>query len=122
MSGAKNVLGEPIQPCSMDPLTGWFRDGCCNTGPGDMGMHLICCEVTEPFLEFSKESGNDLSTPVPEFRFPGLKPGDRWCVCAQRWKQAYDSGAACGVVLESTHMSAIEFATLEELREHAVAP
>ncbi|MCA8999371.1 MAG: DUF2237 domain-containing protein, partial [Planctomycetaceae bacterium] len=80
MPGAKNVLRKPLQPCSMDPVTGWFRNGCCDTGPGDLGLHVICCEVTEEFLTFSKQAGNDLSTPVPEFQFPGLKPGDRWCV------------------------------------------
>lgn len=120
MSRGKNVLGGELEECSRDPMTGWFRDGCCSTGPGDMGMHVICCRVTEDFLEFSKQAGNDLSTPVPEFRFPGLKPGDQWCVCAGRWKEAYDAGHACGVVLEATHISALEFASLEELQEHAV--
>jgi len=119
-SDAKNVLGEPLQSCSENPITGWFRDGCCHTGPGDMGMHVICCQVDAAFLDFSKGAGNDLSTPRPEFNFPGLKPGDRWCVCASRWKEAYDAGVAPGVVLESTHMSALEYATLEELQEYAV--
>jgi uncharacterized protein len=109
-----------LQTCSTEPLTGWFRNGCCDTGPGDLGMHVICCQVTEEFLEFSREAGNDLSTPIPEFGFPGLEPGDRWCVCAARWKEAYDAGVAPGVVLSATHMSALEFASLEELQEHAV--
>jgi uncharacterized protein len=120
MASGKNVLGGPLQPCSTEPLTGWFRNGCCDTGPGDFGMHVICCQVTEEFLEFSSEAGNDLSTPIPEFGFPGLQPGDRWCVCAGRWKEAYDAGVAPGVVLSATHMSALEFASLEELKEHAV--
>ena len=120
MPHGKNVLGGELQPCSMDPVTGWFRNGCCSTGPGDMGMHVICCRVTEEFLEFSRQAGNDLSTPVPEFNFPGLKPGNQWCVCAARWKEAYDHGKACGVVLAATHMSALEFASLEELEEFAV--
>lgn len=122
MPGAKNVLRKPLQVCSLEPLTGWFRNGCCDTGPGDMGVHVICCEVTEEFLDYSKNVGNDLSTPIPEYDFPGLKPGDRWCVCAARWKEAYDAGVAPGVVLAATHMSALEFATLEELKEHAVDP
>lgn len=121
MSRGKNVLGGELETCSTDPMTGWFRDGCCGTGSGDMGMHVICCRVTAEFLEFSKATGNDLSTPVAEFNFPGLKPGDQWCVCAGRWKEAYDAGQACHVVLEATHMSALEFASLEELRAHAVS-
>lgn len=120
MRRGKNVLGGELQPCSTEPMTGWFRNGCCDTGPGDIGMHVICCRVTKEFLEFSKRAGNDLSTPVPEANFPGLQPGDQWCVCASRWKEAYDHGQACGVVLESTHMSALEFASLEELQEFAV--
>ncbi|WP_437205180.1 DUF2237 family protein [Planctomicrobium sp. SH664] len=120
MAGAKNVLGKPLQSCSFNPMTGWFRNGCCETGPGDFGIHVVCCQVTEEFLAFSKKAGNDLTTPIPEYEFPGLKPGDRWCLCAERYKEAYDAGVAPGVVLAATHMSAIEFATLEELREHAV--
>ncbi len=122
MNRGKNVLGEELQSCSTDPMTGWFRDGCCATGQGDMGMHVICCRVTEEFLEYSKATGNDLSTPMPEFKFPGLQPGDQWCVCAARWKDAYDAGKACGVVLAATHISILEFASLEELQEHAVDP
>ncbi|WP_437230473.1 DUF2237 family protein [Planctomicrobium sp. SH661] len=120
MPGAKNVLGKPLQPCSFDPMTGWFRNGCCDTGPGDFGMHIICVQVTDEFLAYSKSVGNDLSTPMPEHDFAGLKHGDRWCLCASRWKQAYDAGVAPHVILASTHMSAIEFATLEEMREYAL--
>ena len=120
MSTAKNVLGEDLEPCSFEPLTGWLRDGCCNTGPGDAGLHLVCTQVTEEFLEYSQIAGNDLSTPVPAYRFPGLQPGDRWCLCVTRWKQALDAGAAPPVVLAATHISALEFVTLDELTEHAV--
>jgi len=101
-------------------MTGWFRNGCCDTGPGDFGMHIICVQVTAEFLEYSKSVGNDLSTPMPEHDFPGLKHGDRWCLCASRWKDAYDAGVAPNVILAATHMSAIEFATLEEMKEHAL--
>ena len=121
MAGAKNVLGTELQTCSLDPLTGFYRDGCCNTGASDAGLHLVCCHVTEEFLAFSVAAGNDLVTPIPEYRFPGLKPGDRWCVCVQRWQQALQAGAACPVVLEATHMSALEFVSLEELQAHAVS-
>ncbi len=117
---AKNVLGTDIEPCSTDPMTGFYRDGCCRTGPEDVGLHLVCCVMTAEFLEFSKARGNDLSTPNPMYSFPGLKPGDRWCLCALRWKEACDAGMAPQVVLASTHMSTIEFATLDELKQHAV--
>ena len=117
---AKNVLGTELQSCSTDPMTGWLRDGCCNTGPGDRGLHLVCVRATAEFLAFSQRAGNDLSTPRPEFRFPGLKPGDRWCVCVDRWVEARDAGVAPPVVLEATHVSTLEFATLEELSPHAV--
>ncbi|MEM9186272.1 MAG: DUF2237 domain-containing protein [Planctomycetota bacterium] len=113
---AKNVLGSDLQPCSTDPMTGYYRDGCCNTGPGDAGVHTVCAEVTAEFLEFSVARGNDLVTPIPAYRFPGLKPGDRWCLCASRWKEAFDAGVAPKVVLESCHISTLEFATLEELK------
>jgi uncharacterized protein (DUF2237 family) len=119
---AKNVLGGELQSCSRDPLTGWFRDGCCNTGPGDHGLHLVCVRVTREFLDFSRLAGNDLVTPRPEYRFPGLKPGDQWCLCVSRWKEAFEAGLAPRVVLEATHISALEFVSLEELQEHAVAP
>jgi len=118
---AKNVLGGELKPCSMAPRTGWLRDGCCNTGPGDHGLHLVCVQVTADFLEFSQRVGNDLSTPLPLYNFPGLKPGDRWCLCAERWTQAKEAGLAPKVVLEATHISMLEFATLEELQEYAVA-
>lgn len=117
---AKNVLGTELETCSTDPMTGFYRDGCCNTGRDDMGLHLVCTEVTAEFLDFSQQAGNDLSTPVPEWGFPGLQPGDRWCVCVERWKQAYDAGYAAPVVLEATHISALEFVSLEELQEYAV--
>lgn len=119
---AKNVLGTDLIACSMDPVTGFYRDGCCNTGAEDYGLHLVCTEVTAEFLEFSREMGNDLSTPRPEWGFEGLTPGDRWCVCVERWKQAYEAGYAAPVVLEATHMSALEFVSLEELQEWSVDP
>ena len=117
---AKNVLGTELQPCGFDPLTGFYRDGCCNTGASDVGLHLVCIEATAEFLEFSQSRGNDLSTPVPVYQFPGLKPGDRWCLCVTRWKEALDAGLAPKVHLEATHISALEFVNLEELQEYAV--
>lgn len=119
-SGPTNVLGGPLQACCFEPMTGFYRDGFCRTGPGDHGVHAVCAVMTEEFLEFSRSRGNDLITPRPEFQFPGLKPGDRWCLCASRWKEAYDAGCAPPVILEATHISALEFATLEELQEYAV--
>lgn len=118
----RNVIGSVLQPCSMDPLTGWHRDGCCRSGSGDVGVHVVCVRVTEDFLLFSKQSGNDLSTPRPEFGFPGLKPGDQWCLCASRWQQAFEAGHAPEVVLEATHESALEFIDLENLKTHASGP
>ena len=118
---AKNVLGGALEACSLDPMTGFFRDGCCHTGADDVGLHLVCAKVTRPFLEFSRRSGNDLSTPMPQFGFPGLKPGDRWCLCVTRWKDALEAGVAPPVVLEATHISTLEFATIEELEAHRVA-
>ncbi|MCO6046077.1 DUF2237 domain-containing protein [Aeoliella sp. ICT_H6.2] len=118
---AKNVLGQPLLPCCTDPMTGFYRDGYCHTGGGDSGVHVVCAEMTEEFLAFSKSRGNDLSTPIPEFSFPGLVPGDRWCLCAARWKEAYDAGMAPPVVLEACHISSLEFANLAELKEHAIA-
>ena len=115
----RNVLGGALADCSHDPLTGWHRDGCCATGPGDAGVHVVCAVMTDEFLAFSKARGNDLSTPMPMHRFPGLSDGDRWCLCASRWKEAYDAGKAPAVVLEATHMGALEYASLEELRKHA---
>lgn len=116
---AKNVLGTDLQTCSTDPMTGFYRDGCCNTGGSDAGLHVVCAVMTDEFLRFSRARGNDLITPNAAFQFPGLRAGDRWCLCASRWKEAYDAGQAPPVVLEATHVSALEFATLEELRLHA---
>jgi uncharacterized protein (DUF2237 family) len=115
-----NVLGQALQPCSLTPRTGWFRDGCCRADPNDRGMHLVCVVVTEEFLGFSFTRGNDLITPQPQFDFPGLKPGDRWCLCSARWKEALLAGAAPGVVLASTHLNTLGVVTLDELRMHAV--
>jgi uncharacterized protein len=111
-----NVLGTPLVPCSYDPLTGYFRDGCCNTNEHDEGSHVVCAKVTQAFLDFSLQQGNDLVTPRPEYRFRGLKAGDRWCLCALRWKQAYEAGVAPTVVLESTHVRALDHVTLEQLQ------
>ena len=114
----KNVLGTALVPCSYDPLTGYFRDGCCKTDASDAGSHLICARVTEEFLAFSSERGNDLITPRPEHRFKGLKAGDRWCLCANRWAEALEADVAPPVVLESTHTHALRFVTLEQLEKH----
>lgn len=116
MSNSKNVLGEELVPCSLDPLTGFYRDGCCETGPSDRGRHLVCAVMTEDFLAFSKVAGNDLSTPRPEYRFVGLKPGDKWCLCLERWKEAHKAGNAPKVVLESTHIMALERVQLETFK------
>jgi uncharacterized protein (DUF2237 family) len=115
---AKNVLGTDLVPCSYDPLTGYFRDGCCNTDDSDLGSHLVCVRVTHEFLAFSALHGNDLSTPRPEYRFAGLKPGNRWCLCANRWREALEAGFAPPVILESTHSKALEFVTLAQLEKH----
>ncbi len=115
-----NVMGEPLEPCGMDPVTGFFRDGCCNTGPEDRGSHTICAVVTEEFLEHQQLIGNDLTTPMREYGFPGLVPGDRWCVTAYNWLRAHVDGAAAYVVLASTHQRALEVVPLEALQEHAV--
>lgn len=120
MSEARNVLGGPLELCCTSPMTGFYRDGKCNTGGGDFGAHVVCAQVTAEFLAFTKACGNDLSTPVPAFGFPGLKPGDRWCLCASRWKEAMDAGAAPPVVLESTHASALEYVSLDELKQYAL--
>ncbi len=116
---ARNVLGGPLQPCGTDPLTGFYRDGCCHSGPEDLGAHVVCAQVTAEFLAFSKEHGNDLSTSQPALGFPGLVPGDRWCLCASRWQEALEAGVAPPVVLEATHARALEWASLEDLRRHA---
>ena len=117
-----NVLGTPLKPCSYDPLTGYFRDGCCETDPSDTGSHLVCARITQAFLDFSLERGNDLVTPRPAHRFAGLKAGDRWCLCAMRWLEAFQAGVAPHVILESTHQKALEYVTLEQLREFAWEP
>jgi len=114
-----NVLGEPLIACSTNPLTGYYRDGCCHTGEDDLGTHTVCAVVTKEFLEFSKKKGNDLITPRPEFRFPGLKPGDKWCLCASRWLEAYQAGVAPQVVLEATHEKTLDYIRLEELVKFA---
>ena len=118
----RNILGGELAPCSLDPLTGWHRDGCCRTGPGDMGVHTVCVEVDAEFLAFSKSRGNDLSTPLPQYGFPGLKPGDRWCLCASRWQEALEAGCAPKVHLEATHFATLEFVDLEDLRRFATEP
>ena len=116
---ARNVLGEPLLPCSFDPLTGWLRDGCCHTDEHDAGSHVICARMTMAFLNHQFEAGNDLITPRPEYRFKGLKPGDRWCVCARRWREAYLAGCAPPVILASTHQRALAFVPLLWLQAHA---
>lgn len=116
----RNVLGGPLDPCSTDPVTGFYRDGCCTSGPEDLGSHTICAVVTTEFLEHQRRIGNDLSTPMPAYGFPGLVPGDRWCVTAANWLRAYIDGAASHVVLASTHERALEIVPLDALREHAV--
>lgn len=116
----KNVFGEPLVTCSNQPLTGFYRDGCCNTGADDLGVHTVCTEVTQEFLQYSQSVGNDLSTPRPEFAFSGLKPGDRWCLCAARWAQAYKAGKAPKVVLEATHERTLDYVSIDVLIQHAV--
>lgn len=116
----RNVLGEPLQPCSINPMTGFYRDGCCNTGADDIGSHTVCIVVTAGFLDFSKSRGNDLSTPLPEFGFPGLKPGDRWCLCAPRWQEAFQANQAPRVVLRATHEGALTYCSLADLKRFAM--
>ncbi len=117
---AKNVMGGELESCSLDPVTGFFRNGCCETGPHDLGLHTVCAVMTAEFLAYSKSVGNDLSTPVPDYAFPGLKPGDRWCLCAPRWKEALDAGAAPKVVLSATHEETLAIVPLGVLKDHAV--
>jgi uncharacterized protein len=119
MSKARNVLGTELAVCGLSPRTGFFRDGCCTSGPQDVGRHLVCAKVTAEFLAFSQACGNDLITPRPEYDFPGLKPGDRWCLCALRWLEASDAGVAPPVILEATHEKALELVTLADLQYHA---
>lgn len=120
MTEDRNVVGSALEPCGADPVTGFYRDGCCNTGPDDVGNHTVCAVVTAEFLAHQRADGNDLSTPMPRYGFAGLQPGDRWCVCATRWRQAYDDGAAAPIVLAATHERALEAVELAMLREHAV--
>ena len=120
MEAKLNVLGEPLQPCSEEPMTGFFRDGCCNTSPEDLGRHVVCCRVTADFLEFSKSRGNDLSTPMPDFGFPGLRPGDQWCLCAARWQEALEAGKAPRVVIQATHAAALKVVKLADLKRFAI--
>jgi hypothetical protein len=117
---ARNVLGGELQPCSLAPRTGFYRNGCCETGPEDTGLHTVCAVMTADFLAFSKSVGNDLSTPMPDYGFPGLEPGDRWCLCAPRWKQALDAGMAPQLVLESTHEETLAICPLGVLKDYAV--
>ncbi len=120
MSDGQNVLGGELEPCSVEPLTGFYRDGACRTGGQDIGVHAVCCVMTEEFLAFSAAAGNDLSTPRPEWGFSGLVAGDRWCVCAPRWQEALEAGEAPPVVLAATHAAALEFSSLSDLRAHSV--
>src|SRR5215210_5483895 len=119
MTSGKNVLGEDLEDCCKAPMTGFYRNGRCDTGPGDVGVHVVCCRVTAEFLRFSRSAGNDLSTPFPEAGFPGLKPGDCWCLCAARWQEAFEAGMAPPVVLEATHERALRIVPLEVLMDHA---
>ena len=116
---AKNVLGSELQSCCLDPLTGYLRDGYCNTLAQDTGTHVVCAVVTEEFLTFTKTKGNDLSTPIPQWQFPGLKPGDKWCLCVSRWLEAERAGCAPPIILEATHAKALEFVSLEVLEQYA---
>ena len=116
----RNVFGEPLVSCSERPLTGFYRSGCCHTGPEDVGLHTVCVEVTAEFLAFSKARGNDLSTPRPEFGFPGLEPGDRWCLCAARWREAFEAGRAPRVILSATHEATLELVELGDLKRYAI--
>ena len=120
LEGQRNVYGEPLQSCSERPLTGFYRSGCCHTGPEDVGLHTVCVEVTAEFLAFSKARGNDLSTAQPDFDFPGLKPGDRWCLCAARWREALEARQAPRVILTATHEATLEVVGLDDLKRHAI--
>lgn len=117
----RNVLGGDLEPCSLDPLTGYYRTGCCENHGDDPGVHVVCAVMTEEFLAFSKDAGNDLSTPMPQYGFAGLKGGDQWCLCAPRWQEAFEAGAAPRVRLESTHVSALEYSDLADLKAHSAA-
>ena len=119
-SSARNVMDTPLEACCSDPMTGYYRDGFCNTGAGDFGAHVVCAQMSAAFLEFSKARGNDLMTPRPEYQFPGLKPGDCWCLCASRWQEAFEAGCAPKVKLNSTHAGALEFVSLDDLQQHSL--
>lgn len=120
MKRGKNVLGTDLEDCSLDPLTGFYRDGCCRTGAEDLGLHTVCIQATKEFLAFSKKVGNDLSTPIPDYGFDGLQPGDQWCLCVTRWKEAFEAGHAPKINLKATHISALEFVDLKDLQDHAL--
>ena len=120
MAASRNVLGQELQICCTDPMTGFFRNGKCDTSPQDSGVHVVCARLTAEFLEFTKARGNDLSTPIPAYNFPGLKPGDCWCLCAARWKESLDAGYAPPIVLASTHEAVLDYVSLEVLQEHSV--
>ncbi len=120
MTEAKNVLGGALETCGTNPMTGFYRDGCCHTGPGDFGGHVVCAQMTEGFLRYTKAQGNDLSTPIPAYSFPGLKAGDRWCLCAARWQEALEDGVAPPVVLTATPTAALKVVSLDDLKAHAV--
>ena len=122
MTDAKNVSGKPLETCSTSPMTGFFRNGCCETGSQDAGTHVVCAQVTEEFLTYTQLQGNDLSMPMPMYDFPGLKPGDHWCLCVSRWKEALDSGVAPPIVLSATHEAALKVVALEVLQEHSIEP
>lgn len=120
MKKEKNVLGENLKTCCTSPMTGFYRNGACETGPADIGTHVVCAEVTKDFLEFTRSRGNDLMSPAPHHGFPGLKPGDRWCLCVSRWKEALDAGLAPPVILSATHEATLKYVSLEDLKKHAV--
>jgi uncharacterized protein (DUF2237 family) len=120
MTDDKNVLGGRLEPCSSSPRTGFYRDGCCNTGPEDVGLHVVCAQMTDEFLAFSAGQGNDLSTPAPDYGFPGLKAGDRWCICASRWREAFEAGTAPPVVLSATHEETLAVIALADLKQFAL--
>ncbi len=122
MATAKNVLGTELKSCCFDPMTGFYRDGFCQTGPTDYGTHVVCARMTEAFLTYTKAKGNDLSTPLPMYNFPGLKPGDQWCLCVSRWREAMLAGVAPPVILQATHEKALSVVTMEELKEYAILP
>ena len=117
---SRNVLGETLESCSLSPMTGFFRNGCCDTSREDVGSHTVCAVMTQEFLAFSKDAGNDLSTPMPDYGFPGLKPGDRWCLCAPRWQEALEAGSPPRVVLRATHEGALQYCELEDLKKYAI--